>query len=181
VRFWPDCGGPLIGRAAEGLRDAWLPAEAALGPEGARLRAALAAAGLSAVDAAFDTWVSTRVACAPERDAVVREAVCAIVAQRGELSIAALAREVGLSGRQLLRRFRAATGLTPKEFARVRRLRSVTAGLLAGDAGGWSATAARFGFADQAHLVHEFARMTGLTPTAFRARLAAIEHVRVRP
>jgi AraC-like DNA-binding protein len=60
-----------------------------------------------------------------------------------------------LSVRQLQRRFLNATGLTPKQFARVQRWRA-TAIKLAGDAESKLVDcAAELGFTDQAHLSRE--------------------------
>jgi AraC-like DNA-binding protein len=42
--------------------------------------------------------------------------------------------------------------------------------------------AARHGYADQAHLVHDFGELTGLTPTAYRPRSSEEHnHVPVGP
>ena len=87
----------------------------------------------------------------------------------------------GLGERQLQRRFREAVGLTPKQFARIRRMRETAAGMLRPDARGWAGVAADFGYADQSHLIHEFSQLTGLTPVAFEDRLRRIEHGNVRP
>ena len=56
-------------------------------------------------------------------DPVVLRAVERLVASSGFARIGDVAAEVGLSARQLLRRFTRAVGLNPKEFARMRRVR----------------------------------------------------------
>ena len=99
---------------------------------------------------------------------------------RGLLSIAGLARDAGIGIRQLQRRFRRVVGLLPKEYARIRRLRSTLEAALRGEAC-WSAVAYELGYADQSHLIHEVGDLTGLTPAAVRERLGLIEHVDVRP
>jgi len=114
-------------------------------------------------------------------DDAVRRAVLAIVAARGDASIAAVAAGIGLGERQLQRRFREAVGLTPKQFARIRRMREAAAGMLRPGSPGWAAVAADFGYADQSHLIDEFSQLTGLTPVAFEDRLRRIEHGSVQP
>ncbi|MBB5790453.1 helix-turn-helix domain-containing protein [Jiangella mangrovi] len=100
----------------------------------------------------------------------------------GELSrgaaVAWVTERTGLSASTLQRRFRAAVGLSPKQFGRVRRLQRVlrTVTVPAGDGGvDWAQVAAGHGYFDQAHLIHDFRALTGLTPGRYRPRSAA-EH-----
>lgn len=72
----------------------------------------------------------------------------------------------GCSHRHFIARFRAATGLAPKEYARVRRLRRALHGLAQGRRAGDIALDA--GYADQAHLQREFRSMCGMTPRDYR-------------
>lgn len=85
----------------------------------------------------------------------------------------------GLSHRHLIARFREATGLAPKQHARVLRLQLALAAL--GTPGlGAADVAADAGFADQAHFTREFRDLTGVTPTDWlRAAPAQRNHVRV--
>ena len=93
-----------------------------------------------------------------------------------------VARRAGLGLRQLQRRFPELTGLTLREYARVRRLRS-TLGIRMQDAlpGGWSRIAAEAGFVDHAHLSREFMALTGLSPSAAARHLARTTHDDVVP
>jgi AraC-like DNA-binding protein len=112
-----------------------------------------------------------------EVDARVAAAVALIETAGGEMKVHAVAARVGLSRRQLERRFRCCTGLTPKEFSQGRRVRATVLAILrsAGKTR-WSALAAHAGFSDQAHLGHELARVIGRTPSSFERALRAIEH-----
>ena len=78
-----------------------------------------------------------------------------------------LAAAVGLSERQLRRRFSVAVGLRPKAYGRVARLH--TALRLAGSAS-WADIAHRCGFYDQPHMIAEFRAATGLAPAALHGR-----------
>jgi AraC-like DNA-binding protein len=95
--------------------------------------------------------------------------------------------DLGLLARTFTRRFEARTGLTPKRFARIRRLqRVVTAagpasstGLLSGTWPGqeprptdWARLAADHGYCDQSHLIDDFRDIAGITPGAYRPRSA---------
>lgn len=184
ARFWPDAGGAVTGLSAAELRDLSVPAPA---PFRAGLDALAEAAQVDARDAqarataALDAMLLPLVRAARPLDDAVRRAVLAIVAARGDASVAGIAAGIGLGERQLQRRFREAVGLTPKQFARIRRLRETAAGVLEPGSHGWAARAADFGYADQSHLIHEFSQLTGLTPVAFEDRLRRIEHGHIRP
>jgi AraC-like DNA-binding protein len=85
----------------------------------------------------------------------------------------------GLSHRHLIAQFRDATGLAPKQHARVLRLQAALAGLQAPGVPA-AGIAADAGFSDQAHFTREFHTLTGVTPTAWlRAAPAQRNHVRV--
>ena len=109
-------------------------------------------------------------------DGVVMDAVFAILRANGEVAIRALAR--GISSRQLRRRFKAAVGLTPKELARIRRVRASIISALETTSDPWVELAWAHGYADQAHLAKEFRTLAGLPPKKLRAYLKTIEHGR---
>jgi AraC-like DNA-binding protein len=84
--------------------------------------------------------------------------------------IALLARELGVSERQLNRRCTDAVGYGPKLLGRILRMQNVARALRAGASENLARLALRFGFTDQAHLGHEAAELYGTTPTRLRAR-----------
>ena len=97
----------------------------------------------------------------------VRRGLRRLSEARGHLRISALAGSLGVSERQLERLFRERTGLGPKEMARVARMRSLLAHLATGRPSDWADLAYAFGFADQAHLIHEFQALTGKSPQRY--------------
>jgi AraC-like DNA-binding protein len=113
----------------------------------------------------LEAWLLRRVR--RPGDALVTEAVRQIAEWRGQCDIASLARDLKVSTRQLERRFREHTGLSPKRFARMRRFQSVFPAIEAGD--GWAAAAASCGYWDQAHLVRDFREFAGEPPAALLA------------
>lgn len=182
VRFWPDAGAAVCGVRAGEMLERMRPADEILGPGVAALAQSLTrATDINAASRLLDEWIGERVAAAPALDPLVRIAVVALTAANGGPPVTALAEMVGLSPRHLQRRFKAATGLTPKAFARVRRLRAALTHLLDDVPKTWSAVAADLGFADHAHLVREFTRLAGLTPSETTALVNTITHVDVRP
>ncbi|MEN5109210.1 AraC family transcriptional regulator [Pseudomonas sp. TWI672] len=85
------------------------------------------------------------------------------------LSLEVLARQAGLGRYQLIRAFRAATGLTPHAYlinARINRGRRLLRDGLA-----LAEVAYRLGFADQSHFQRVFKAHVGVTPGQYRLRL----------
>jgi AraC-like DNA-binding protein len=108
---------------------------------------------------------SEELAVARPPDPAVREA--ALLLTLPSTRMPEIERAVGLGDRQLRRRFDVAVGYGPKMLQRVLRFRRFLAAL---DRSGGRPDLARIafetGFADQAHLSRESARLAGLRPTA---------------
>jgi AraC-like DNA-binding protein len=84
------------------------------------------------------------------------------------LSLRELAAQLGLSHKQMLSRFDCRVGLTPKLTSRIFRLQRVlTAANGAKTTPDWSDLAVECGYYDQAHLIHEFQQLAGLTPSEY--------------
>jgi len=82
-------------------------------------------------------------------------AVAAVQRHAGDIRVEQLVEDALLSRRQLERQFRAAVGLTPKQFCRVVRFQHVLAKLRDSQLNR-AALAAEFGFTDQSHLRRDF-------------------------
>ncbi len=104
-----------------------------------------------------------------------------ILRQGGHVSVAALQQWTGISTRQLQRRFKTRTGLTPKSFCRIVRFRAALAILKRQPTQNWADFACRAGFYDQAHLIREFRSLAGLTPTAYLHERANVAFVQDSP
>ncbi len=109
-------------------------------------------------------------------DEKVAQALKIIEESSGEIKIAELAKELNLSMRQFERRFKAVSGLTPKQFARTRRLRATAVALVENTEINWADRAAEMGFADQSHLTHEFVSVTKRSPNSFAEKVSQIKH-----
>ncbi len=85
-----------------------------------------------------------------------------------------LAQAIGLSSRQLLRKFRQEFGMSIKYLVIQARIRAASAALLKPDVS--IATVANdFGFCDQSAFTRQFRKHTGLTPLAFVRKYGNIE------
>ena len=86
------------------------------------------------------------------------------------VTLAALAREAGLSRFQVLRGFARATGLTPHAYQMQQRIS--LARRLIGRGMGLAEAAVASGFADQSHMTRLFVRTFGISPGRYAAALA---------
>ena len=111
-----------------------------------------------------------------ETDAEIAEAVSFIEENQPQVKVSEVAAAVNLSVRQLERRFRRAAGITPKQYIRARRIRATAVALIENQSSNWANRAAEMGFADQAHLTHEFTAVTGNSPVEFAEKVSRIEH-----
>ena len=124
----------------------------------------------------YETQIKTLKLAPQAVDEKVAEAVRIIEENSGELKISEIAKIIGLSIRQLERRFGRSAGLTPKQFVRARRIRAAAVSLVEETEMNWANRAAAMGFADQAHLTHEFSTLTGRSPNSFAERVKKIEY-----
>ncbi|MES4906796.1 MULTISPECIES: helix-turn-helix domain-containing protein [unclassified Streptomyces] len=150
VRMRPGRAQALLGRPLRDLADRVLPLRELPGLD----------IGQFAVDpiAALEGAVADR----PEPEARLDEAADLLVGA----TVAATAARLHISERRLHTLFTDGTGLSPKHFARIDRVRAV----LAADAGGrWSDIAATAGYYDQSHMTAEFRHFMGVPPAAFTA------------
>ena len=179
VRFVPGAGGPALGLPLRELRDQRLDA-AELWPElAARLTRDLAPReALSGLVALAHTLVA---ASPPDR--AVQAAARRLADPRSRVE--PLAGGLGLSERQLRRRFHATVGYGPKTLQRVLRFRRLLAGIdCAPDNPDFARLAFDAGYADQAHMTRDCGRLAGLSPLRSgplaRLRAGHVESARSR-
>jgi len=99
-------------------------------------------------------------------------AFAASALERGT-AVSEVTSRLGLLPKTFVRRFRKHVGLSPKRFARVRRLQRVLESINDSGPVDWCELAASYSYADQAHLIHDFRDLTDLTPAAYRPRSPA--------
>ncbi len=159
----------LLGCPAGALASLDCGLDDVLGPPGSRLLDRVRSAGdWTARFAALDDELLRRVGDGSVRPEVA-EAWRLTTTRRGRLPVAEVAARVGWSVRHLEQRFRAETGLGPKEAARVARFDSARRALAGRAATGapldLAGLAGAAGYADQAHLTREWRAFSGLPPT----------------
>lgn len=89
----------------------------------------------------------------------------------GQISITELAYQMNMCLRELERAFTRDVGITAKRFARLARFQAALDAKVRNPNISWREIAARNGYHDQMHLVHEFHVFCGLPPSAAMALL----------
>ena len=102
---------------------------------------------------------------AAEFDPAIRYAIAAL---KAGAPVSQVASRLGLLPRTLARRFSNQVGITPKRFARVHRLQRVLRAVRRSSEPDWCALAAEHGYTDQAHLIHDFRDLAGITPLGYK-------------
>lgn len=111
---------------------------------------------------------------APAGDAAIGAAVERLLASGGSIPVSQVAALSGLSERQFRRRFHAATGITPKQYADVQRARRAL--ILALDDPDWAGVAHDSGFADQPHLIRDIKERFGAAPLRIAGYFGGMRH-----
>jgi AraC-like DNA-binding protein len=162
VRFRIASAGAALGVPVGELLDSGVPLAELWGQGGHRLEAVVAAApSTDHALAALVRGVAERLPAAGG-DLPIRQAALALV--RG-CSVGEASRLVGLSERQLRRRFEGAVGYGPATLVRIQRFQRFLAIADARPRSTIADLAVEAGYADQAHLSRECRRLSGL-PTS---------------
>jgi len=121
-------------------------------------------------------WLQTIAftASLPAGDEAVAHAVDNLIDSGGNMSVARLAALAHLSERQFRRRFHAATGISPKQYADVQRIRRAL--ILSLEDPDWAGVAHDSGFADQAHLARDVKLRFGAAPRRVSGYFCGIRH-----
>ena len=187
VRFRPGGAHVLIHDDAATLTDSVFSLEDVLGRAAASLRDRVleAPSAASRLDAAI-AWLTERIGSA-ELHPAVRHLVRRLDRPAG-LRVRDLAEETGFTERHVLNLFHRFVGVSPKQFARIRRFQGVLSRIASSAPSDlefkgapppmpdWAELAAAFRYADQSHLTHEFWAFTGMTPGAYAAAYRGLEN-----
>jgi AraC-like DNA-binding protein len=174
LRFRPEVASRVLGLPAHELTDQDLPLselwrKAIVDDTSDRLRNEHRPEGRVAI---AQSLVVSRLEAIRSRDSLVDHAVSLLTSRRSG-RIEEVARRLGISERQLHRRFVASVGYSPKTFQRIVRFQKLLA-LADGDTraqlGDVSLAA---GYADQAHMTREVVEFAGVTPGALLGKVAS--------
>jgi AraC-like DNA-binding protein len=178
IRFRTGSAGVALRVPADAVRDLGPELTEVWGREARRLQDRVAAAPtIEAAAAVLLRGVAGRLPGPGDGDPLIRALVRGDIGageDKGVRPLYVRARELGLSERQLRRRFEAAVGYGPATLLRVRRFQAFLAAAQTSSPGTTLARlAADAGYADQAHLAREARRLSGRTPSELLAHGAA--------
>lgn len=165
LRLAPAAAGAVLGVAMEELNGQPLRLRDLWGAPAREAEDRLAVGGPVERRRILQALVADRLRHGAAPDVRVAAAVHAL--GRPGLPVEEVAGQVGLSPRELRRRFQAAVGLSPKAVQRIARFHRVLA-LLRDPRLDLAQAALDAGYADQAHMTHEVRRLAGATPAALR-------------
>jgi len=101
----------------------------------------------------------------------IANAATEVLLSSGCVRVSDLARSTGLGIRQFERRFRYEIGIPPKLYARIVRFEAALRHKAAAPESRWTDIAHGLGYHDQMHMVHDFNRLSGDSPTAIGSQL----------
>ncbi|MBC7994795.1 MAG: AraC family transcriptional regulator [Rhizobacter sp.] len=170
VHFKPGGAAAFFGGALPELHNRTVLLDDLWGPSARVLRQELQdTQGLHARLLRLEAYLIARLQRATPVDVMVITALHTLAQQPHAALIEPLQRASGCGPTQFIHRFERTVGLTPKRYARVLRFHALIQTLGLGPPKDWAMTAAEAGYADQSHLIHEFKRLAGVTPSAYRA------------
>jgi AraC-like DNA-binding protein len=164
VSFRPGAAPAMLGIPAGRLRDLRVPLSEAWGRDAEQLEASLDGTGSpSARLNVLGHELRRRLRSAERPDELVTAAVARL--RNGHpSSVSAIAEELGISERQLRRRFHATVGYGPKTLARVLRFQRMLAIARQRSSRHLGQLALDAGYADQAHMTMDCTQLAGLPP-----------------
>lgn len=112
-------------------------------------------------------WLRARMLRRPETDEAILWAAGQL--RQPQTRVAAVSGQIGRSSRWFINRFADVVGLTPKVFSRVQRFQAALRYVHRGAVVNIADLAVSAGYFDQAHLIHEFQRIAGMSPSALLA------------
>jgi AraC-like DNA-binding protein len=107
----------------------------------------------------------------------VRAAAKLLYHTKGQFRVAELADRCHTSARQLERQFDGATGVSPKALARAIRFDAIRSRLMFKPDANLTELAYEFGYADQAHFIHDFKAFTNKTPSEYAAETQELQEI----
>lgn len=166
VQLEPGAAAALFGAPADAFSNAHTPLGDVCGAlAGDWMEQLEAAASAHARLAVLEALLCQRLRDAQAPHPAARQALALL--RRGS-TVEQAAREAGCSHRHLITVFRHATGLAPREYARILRLQAVLAATHHDHGLAWAEAALAAGYSDQSHFNREFRAFSGLTPSAWR-------------
>jgi AraC-like DNA-binding protein len=174
LRFRPEAASRVLGLPANELTDRDVPLSelwrsALVDDTSDRMRAERSTARRVAI---AQSMLASHLDAIRHPDPIAHHAVSQLTSGRAQ-RIDDLAKDIGISERQLHRRFVASVGYSPKTFQRIVRFQKLLALTDAGARSPLGDVSIAAGYADQAHMTREVVEFAGVTPGALLGTVAS--------
>lgn len=182
LKFKPGGLRPFLQASVSTLTNRVVPADQIFGPDilglATQLRAIDTPETPEAMAAAVNTHFVLRLPPTDPNTALATRLVDTILHEPAILSVDSLAARTGLSIRALQRLFNAYVGASPKWVIRRFRLHELLERFHSGQPLDGAQLALDLGYADQAHLINDFRKLAGFTPTEYLRRATQLHRSR---
>ncbi len=168
ISFFPYSFHTLLNISAEHLCNRTVDVEDLYGTAGKQLTEKL----LNAADnaeriACINGFISRIQRGTSVASVAIRQSIQGILAQKGAVPVSRLAQQLDISRRHYERTFKAAIGMSPKQFSRIIRFQHVLRHPNELKEISFADLALTCGYSDQSHFIREFKTFAGLTPRYF--------------
>lgn len=180
VRFYPEGYQPFSTRAILDFTNKAVSLDDLYGKEGLKLQnKILTASSTEKRIEICESFFLTKVTLRKNIDEIIQEAVSIILNERGRVSVSELTEKTKIQRRHLERKFASVIGLSPKQLAKVIRLKSTINLMFNNQFTTLTSLAYEGEYYDQAHFIKDFKEFTGQTPKNFYAdnlKMSALFH-----
>ncbi|MGN6419305.1 MAG: DUF6597 domain-containing transcriptional factor [Pseudobacter sp.] len=150
------------------LTDRLFPAQELLGSSIDEISAALLSTpDLNNCINKLNAWISSLIDKKNAPEPLLQQAVQLINSAEGSMPVHALLKELKVNERMLERKFKQATGISPKQYSGIVRV-NASAKKLQHKSGSLTAVAYDHDYFDQAHFIKDFRKYTGITPWQYQ-------------
>jgi AraC-like DNA-binding protein len=178
VSFTPGGAAPVLGVPATEARDLQISVEGLWGRAAGELRERLVNAEPGDRCRLIEKWLAQRILGSPPTHPAVAYALKEFSGIPHTRSIADVSDKVGFSLRRFIEIFDNEVGLTPKLYCRIRRFQYAIKLAHESDEVDWADLAALAGYYDQSHMIRDFQKFCGMSPSAYlKQRGPHLNHV----
>jgi AraC-like DNA-binding protein len=175
VVFQPSGINQLIGISADELLDKIIRTEDFFGLQGLEIQEKLAEkvdyqSKLELLNTFFRELMAKKIT---SNQWLIHASLDFIVKNKGNISVNQLVQYTGYTERHLERKFIETIGLSPKKFSNIIKLHSFLK-YLKEEPKNLTTIAYEAGYADQSHLIKEFKKYTGITPTEYVSKASKL-------
>jgi AraC-like DNA-binding protein len=168
VEIKPGALKTLTGIAGDDLKEAIIPLEMFWGSQADQILNQLEDCDESSQQLALlEEQLFLKIQKNPSKDHFVLEATKYIERHKGQSTLKSFLSQTGYSRSQVFRKFEESMGLSPKSYAQVVRFKNLLMDSITLLKPDWARLASEYGYYDQAHLAHDFYKVTGKYPESF--------------